>query len=82
VRVVLLLGFPAFLVLFTYAVVITTLYVRRGQLMRGLDEPELWLPRNERRAHARKLLRREDEQYIQKMIERQTSFITNEGDTL
>ncbi len=29
----------------------------------GLDEPELWLPRRERRAHARKLLRREEDQY-------------------
>lgn len=29
----------------------------------SLDEPELLLPRSERRAHARKLLRREEEQY-------------------
>lgn len=43
--------------------------------MRGLNEPELWLPRRERREHARKLLRREDEQYITAMIERQTGII-------
>ncbi len=29
----------------------------------GLDEPELWLPRRERKAHARKLLLREEQQY-------------------
>ena len=29
----------------------------------ALDQPELMLPRRERREHARKLLRREEEQY-------------------
>lgn len=48
--------------------------------MRGLNEPELWLPRRERRAHARKLLKREDEQYQQQMIEHLTDIV-NQGVT-
>lgn len=41
----------------------------------GLDEPELWLPKAERQAHARKLLKREDEAYEQQMIARLTEVI-------
>jgi hypothetical protein len=33
----------------------------------GLDKPELWLPKKERQAHARRLLQREDEQYLEKV---------------
>lgn len=43
--------------------------------MRGLEEPELWLPKAERQAHARKLLKREDEEYQAKMIARLTEVI-------
>jgi hypothetical protein len=43
--------------------------------MRGLKEPELWLPRRERRAHARKMLAREEEQYRQQVLEELDSFI-------
>jgi hypothetical protein len=49
--------------------------IRLRRRMKGLDEPELWLPRSERRAHARKLLKREDEQYEQQMIARLTEVI-------
>jgi hypothetical protein len=48
---------------------------RLRRRMKGLDEPELWLPRAERRAHARKLLKREDEAYEQQMISRLTEVI-------
>lgn len=41
--------------------------------MEGLDEPELWLPRRERRAHARKLLKREDEEYMQQQLNQMIS---------
>lgn len=58
-----------------WAVWITSAYIRLRTRMRGLNEPELWLPKSERREHARKLLRREDEQYITTMIERQTGII-------
>jgi hypothetical protein len=48
---------------------------RLRRRMNGLDEPELWLPRSERRAHARKLLKREDEAYEQQMIVRLSEAI-------
>jgi hypothetical protein len=48
---------------------------RLRRRMKGLDEPELWLPRSERRAHARKLLKREDSEYEQQMIARLTEVI-------
>ena len=51
---------------------------RLRRRMKGLDEPELWLPRAERRAHARKLLKREDEAYEQEMIERLSGVIKGE----
>lgn len=50
--------------------------------MRGLNEPELWLPRRERRAHARKLLKREDEEYEQQMIARLTAAMQGTPPTL
>jgi hypothetical protein len=43
--------------------------------MRGLNEPELWLPKKERQAHARKLLKREDEQYQEQMLQHFTEVI-------
>lgn len=45
-------------------------YLHFKRLVEGLHEPELWLPRRERRAHARKLLRREDDEYIQQLTEK------------
>lgn len=45
------------------------------RLLNGLDHPELWLPRRERQAHARKLLRREDDEYAQQLIEKTTRYI-------
>lgn len=63
---------------FGWSVAATVLYLVQRRRMKGLEEPVLWLPRRERREHARKLLRREDEQWIQQMIERQTGYIEKE----
>jgi hypothetical protein len=62
-----------------YTTWVTIQYARLKRLTKGLKEPELWLPKKERQAHARKLLQREDEQYIQQMIERQTSYMKGEN---
>lgn len=43
--------------------------------MRGLDEPELWLPKKERQAHARKLLAREESEYQERMLQHFTEVI-------
>lgn len=43
--------------------------------MKGIDDPVLWLPRKERREHARKLLKREDEVYEEQMIARLSEAI-------
>lgn len=48
----------------------TVMYFHYKRLAEGLHEPELWLPRRERRAHARKLLRREDDEYTQQLVEK------------
>lgn len=64
----------------TWGVVATVAYYRLRTRLRGLKEPELWLPKAERREHARKLLRREEEQWIQQQIERNTAFITERND--
>lgn len=56
------------LVLFVIGLAVDNARLRRR--MKGLEEPELWLPRKERRAHARKLLQREDDEYQQQMIDR------------
>jgi hypothetical protein len=61
-----------------YTVLITLGYLHRGRLMKGLHEPELWLPRRERRAYARKLLAREDDEYTRKLIEENTRYINQE----
>jgi hypothetical protein len=49
-------------------------YYRLKRRVAGLKEPELWLPKRERRAYARKQLERRDEQYMEdfyrKMIDR------------
>ena len=55
---------------------------RLRRRIKGLDEPELWLPRAERRAHARKLLKREDEAYEQQMIARLTAAMQGNPPTL
>lgn len=52
-----------------WAVVSTVMWVRLRRQVNGIDHPEFWLPRSERRAHARKLLRREDDAYTQRMVE-------------
>jgi cytochrome c-type biogenesis protein CcmE len=65
-----------------YTVAITTGYLYRGRVMKGLHEPELWLPRKERQAHARKLLAREDDDYTEKLMERlrqQSSPLNQKG---
>jgi hypothetical protein len=61
-----------------YTVWITVQYSRFKRLVRGLKHPELWLPKTERQAHARKLLHREDEEYEQKMMERLTNYMKGE----
>lgn len=53
-----------------WAIYATVRYLHYKRLMEGLHEPELWLPRRERQAHARKLLRREDDEYTQQLVER------------
>lgn len=42
----------------------------RDDLIEGLERPELWLPRKEREERARKLLKREDDEYQQALVER------------
>ncbi len=44
----------------------------------GLDRHELWLPRRERRAYARKELQRKDDERTQEIIERTTNFLKGE----
>lgn len=45
---------------------------RLQRLLKGLDKPVLWLPRKERREHARTLLKREQDEYD---LERQQDLI-------
>lgn len=67
------------LLLVAWAIFVTVRYVQLKRLLNGLHEPELWLPRRERQAHARKLLRREDDEYTQRIIEKTTQYINQEG---
>lgn len=62
-----------------YSIIMTLAVIRRGKLIRGLNEPELWLPKDERAEHARKLLRREDEQYENQQLEKYTQIIRGQG---
>lgn len=74
-RILLAASVIALTVLVLWSLIITPLYFNLRRRMRGLNEPELWLPKAEREEHARKLLRREDEQYMQQQIERYTNYI-------
>lgn len=69
---ILVLLLPA---LMLWAVWFTIAYWNLKKRIRGLDAPELWLPRSERREHARKLLQREDQEYQEQMMERLTEFM-------
>lgn len=62
-----------------WAVWATIAWASLKRRMQGLHEPELWLSRKERRAHARKLLAREDEQYRQRLFEEQTEYLNKQG---
>lgn len=78
-RVIALLLIVIILVgLIFYAATLTIKHRELKRLLEGLEKPELWLPRRERRAHARKLLRREDDEYTQKIIERTTLHLKGE----
>lgn len=59
--------------LLAWAIYVTVDRFRLKRLLGGLKEPELWLSRRERRLHARKLLRREDDEYTQRIIEKTMS---------
>lgn len=48
--------------------------------IKGIDNPVLWLPRKERRAHARKLLKRFDDEYDIRQQEKLTNLIRDELD--
>ena len=63
---------PIWLLIVTVLVIIIAAQRRR---MRGLDQPELWLPRKERQAYARELLARERGEYEQETIARLTRAI-------
>lgn len=74
-RVVALLFLFVVLPLIVYAVTVTIRNRKLKRLMEGLNKPELWLPKHERQDHARKLLRREDDEYAQKIIEQTTIYL-------
>lgn len=67
------------LALLVAALITTNARLRR--LIKGLDEPQLWLPRKERQAHARKLLQREDDEYQQQFINKIMSGEITPGTT-
>jgi hypothetical protein len=58
-----------------WSVAATVLYFRLRWRLRGEDHPELWLSRRERRARARELLERQDEEYEQQKTEHLTHYI-------
>lgn len=60
---------------FIWSVTVTILWANLTRRLKGLEEPALWLPKAERREHARKLLHRQDEQYEQQMMERLTNYM-------
>lgn len=77
-RALALLFLVVVLPLAVYAVIATIRYSKLKLLLEGLDNPELWLSKSERREHARKLLRREDDEYTQKLIEKTMSQLKGE----
>jgi hypothetical protein len=48
--------------------------------MQGLKEPVLWLPERERQEHARKLLKREQDQYEELKMERLSNYMKGENE--
>ena len=67
-----------FVVVAILAMIATTLWLQKRELKRridGLEEPELWLPRKERQAHARKLLAREDTEYADRQQEKYERYL-------
>jgi hypothetical protein len=71
IKVVGLMDLP----LIAWGIFYTVRYHLFRKRVQGLKEPELWLPRKERQAHARKLLKREDDEYDQKFFERMDNYI-------
>lgn len=67
-KVLIIVGVIALLALIVLLVALIIVNARLRRLIKGLDEPQLWLPRKERHAHARKLLQREDDEYQQQFI--------------
>lgn len=63
-----IIAIAVILLLVVVVVVLIGVNARLRRLIKGLDEPELWLPRKEQQAHARKLLQREDDEYQQQLI--------------
>lgn len=58
------------------AMVALVAYVRvLHSRLEGIDDPVKWLPRSERRDHARKLLAREQAEYDAKVTERAYALI-------
>lgn len=79
IRFLLLLAFLAWMA-YTVSLTLNNIHLRRRlkeqqELMDGLHEPELWLPKREREAYARKLLAREEDDYIQQQIMKNTTYI-------
>lgn len=66
--IVAIIGIALVLALIVVCIVLVITNARLRRLVKGLDQPELWLPRKERQAHARKLLKREDDEYQQQFI--------------
>lgn len=67
-KVLIIVGVIALLALIVLLIALIIVNARLRRLIKGLDEPQLWLPRKERHARARKLLQREDDEYQQQFI--------------
>jgi hypothetical protein len=61
-----------------WAVYVTIRFIQLKRLIAGSSNPIFLLSRRDRRAHARKLLQRQDDEYVQKIIEKTYNHI-NEG---
>lgn len=79
-RIALIVGIIVMLILIVLVIALLAANARlrralneRDELIEGLKRPELWLPRKEREEHARKLLKREDDEYQQALVERLTT---------
>lgn len=75
IKILALIDTPIWVIITTVLVLVILSQRRR---MRGLNRWELWLPRKERRAHARKMLKREQDQYDQEVISRLSRSIYGE----